>query len=269
MKLMMKNMFIFAVFALLFCSQSFGQRYNLGDPDNLLSKKEKAALENAITYKTGFFNRIFTDRTVEFSQIKFTIIPNFIAYMLYQSESGMSVTRQSPGYYSPSKQELVVCKDKRFKNTFLRISFHELSHAFLHLHSGDKYIPPWFNEGLAVYLENMTFSSNRIRHNTSRFMLTRVKTLIELREINLAEFVNWDYRRFARESFSQEGFGYAVSYCMVLFLMRHQDEARTFAIFRNLIGTTSTVEVFDKYYQGGFTQFEKDFIAYFSRSNVR
>jgi hypothetical protein len=51
--------------------------------------------------------------------------------------------------------------------------------------------------------------------------------------------------------------------------MRYQDEAQVFAIFRNLIGSKSTVEVFDKYYTGGFSQFEKDFFAYFSRSKVR
>jgi hypothetical protein len=50
---------------------------------------------------------------------------------------------------------------------------------------------------------------------------------------------------------------------MVLFLMRQQGEERAFTIFRNLIGATSTIDVFDKYYEGGFAQFEKDFIAYF------
>jgi hypothetical protein len=184
--------------------------------------------------------------------------------MMYQSQTGSGVTHQSSGFYSPSRRELVVCKDKRFKNTFLKTCFHELSHAFLHLHAGDKYIPAWFNEGLAVYLEKMTFSSKKIRHQTDSYMLTRVKTLIELREVDLAEFVKWDYSKFAKESFSQENFGYAIGYCMVLLLMRQQNEAQVFTIFRNLIGTTSTIDVFDKYYEGGFAKFEKDFIAYFS-----
>jgi hypothetical protein len=263
------KIFIFAVFVLLFYIPVSGQNFKLEDHDNLLSKKEKTALENAIDYKTDFYNRVFTDKTVDFSQIKFTIIPDYISYMLYQSQIGIGATHQSSGFYSPSRQELVVCKDKRFKDTSLKTCFHELSHAFLHLHAGDKYIPAWFNEGLAVYLENMTFSSKRIRHKTNGFMLARVKTLIELREINLAEFVKWDYPKFARESFSQEGFGYAIGYCMVFFLMQQQDEAQTFTIFRNLIGTTSTVDVFDEYYEGGFVQFEKDFITYFSQSRIR
>jgi hypothetical protein len=86
-----------------------------------------------------------------------------------------------------------------------------------------------------------------------------VKTLIELQEINLSEFVNWNYQKFAAESFTQEGYGYAVSYCIVLFLMQ-KDENRAIEIIRHLVGAASSTEIFDKYYSGGFAQFEVDFI---------
>ncbi|MDR0230696.1 MAG: hypothetical protein LBI82_01065 [Dysgonamonadaceae bacterium] len=261
---MKSNIFSFAVLILLFCNPVSGQNFKLDDPDNLFSKKEKTILENAINYEMDFFNRTFTNKIIDFSEINFTIIPNYMSYLLYQSKSG-GVARQSSGYYSHSKQELVICNDKKYKNSFLKTCFHELSHAFLHLHTDKKQIPAWFNEGLAEYLGKMTFSSKKITHKTDTYLLARVKTLIELREINLAEFVNWDYRKFATESFTQEGYGYAISYCMVLFLMQQQDETQTFTIFRDLIGTKSTINVFDNYYKGGFVQFEKDFIAYFSK----
>jgi hypothetical protein len=51
---------------------------------------------------------------------------------------------------------------------------------------------------------------------------------------------------------------------MVYFLMQQKNEAQVFEIFRNLIGAESTIDVFDSYYEGGFAQFEKDFMAYFS-----
>jgi hypothetical protein len=70
------RIFIFTVFGLLFCSPVSGQGFKLDDPDNLLSKKEKTAIENAVIYKTDFYNRVFTDKTVGFSQIQFTISPN-------------------------------------------------------------------------------------------------------------------------------------------------------------------------------------------------
>jgi hypothetical protein len=134
----------------------------------------------------------------------------------------------------------------------------------LYLHVGEKYVPAWLIEGLATYHERMTYDKRRIRHQIDRFYTARVKTLIQLNEIDLAEFVSWDYQKFSRESFTQEGFGYAIAYCMVLFLMQ-QCENMAFTIFRNLVNGYSTVEVFDKIYNGGFSQFEKDFIARFGR----
>ena len=261
---MKTHIFRFAVLLLLFCPSASGQDIRLEDPDKLLSKKEKEVFEKAIKYEMDFFNRVFSDKVVNFSDMNFTLIPNYMSYILYQSQGGGTV-HQSSGYYSPSKCELVICKDEKYKSQFLITAYHELSHAFLHLHAGNKYIPAWFNEGLAEYLEKMTFSSREITHRKDTYLLARVKTLIELREINLPEFVNWDYQKFASESFSQEGYGYAISYCMILLLMQQQDEEQAFAIFRNLIGAKSTIPIFDNCYKGGFAQFEKDFIACFSK----
>jgi hypothetical protein len=41
-----------------------------------------------------------------------------------------------------------------------------------------------------------------------------------------------------------------------------QSEKQAVTIFGNLIGSHSSVEVFDLQYAGGFAQFEKDFMAY-------
>jgi hypothetical protein len=139
-----------------------------------------------------------------------------------------------------------------------------LSHAFLHLHSGDKNIPAWMNEGLAVYIQEMSFNKKKIKQRINTQSIARVKTLIEIKDIDLSEFVNWNYQKFSAESFSQEGYGYAVGYCMVLFLMQY-DEDKSITIFRNLIGEQTTVEVFNDHYTGGFAQFEKDFMEYFSK----
>ena len=265
---MKTTILFFTVLFLLFSGRMVAQNFSLEDPENILSRNEKEAIENAITYQTAFFNRIF-NQTVDFSEIQITIMPNFVSCMLYQSQIGIHPPRRSSGFYMPSRRELVICKDKKFRHAFLRTAFHEISHAFIHLHAGNNYVPIWLNEGLAVYLESMTFSSRRIRHTVNRHRLAQLRTFIELREVNLAEFVNWSHQRFYNESFSQAGIGYVKAYAMVLFLLRQQDKERTFTIFRNLIGENSTIAVFDKYYEGGFAQFERDFMAYFSRSNIR
>ncbi|MDR0414436.1 MAG: DUF1570 domain-containing protein [Prevotellaceae bacterium] len=250
---------------LLSCAGVLAQEeVRIQDPGNHLSKKEKRTFERAISYEAAFYNRIFSDKKISFSDVKLTIIHNHIDFVLYLRSLGQAVPKNSPGVYLPSIRELIVCSDKKFKKGFTKITCHELSHAFLHLHSGDKNIPAWLNEGLAVYLQEMMFDRKKVKHRINNHYIARVKTLIELKDLNLSELIAWNYQKFSTESFAMEGYGYATGYCMTLFLMQ-RDEDSAIAIFRNLVGERTTVEVFDEFYAGGFGQFEKDFTEYFGK----
>lgn len=250
------------LFLLFFYTAILAQgEFKIQDPEKHFSKKEKQIFERAVNYEAAFYNRIFLNKKVDFSDIKFTVIPNQIEFGLYLMRFGIKTPKNSSGIYITSTHELVVCTDKKFRKDFIRILCHEVSHAFLHIHSGDKIIPAWLNEGLAVYLQVMTYEKEKITQRIDQRSVARVKTLAELKDLELSDFVTWDYQKFSVESFTQEGYGYAVGYCMVLFLMQH-DEENAIAIFENLIGEKSAEEVFDTYYTGGFSQFEKDFMVY-------
>jgi hypothetical protein len=238
------------------------EEFKIQDPEKHFSKKDKRIFERAVNYEAAFYSRIFPDKKVNFSDIKFTVIPDQITYAAYIKKSGGAVHVNSAGVYFPSTRELVVCTSKKFRGGFVGVLCHELSHAFLHTHSGDRNSPAWLNEGLAVYLQEMAFEKKKITHRINHRFVVRVKTLIELKDLNLSDFVTWDYRKFSTESFAQEGYGYAVGYCIAFFLMQ-RDEDNAITIFRNLIDRQSSKEVFDDYYTGGFAQFEKDFMEYF------
>jgi len=231
--------------------------------ENMLTKKENIALERALHYKSDFFNRLFSEKTVNSSEIKFVVANNYGEYIYIQSKYGY-VKPNSYGFFSGKDNTIVVLKYKKDENpkNFMQTCYHELSHAFLHLHIGDNYIPAWFIEGLAIYHAQMTYDKNKITQRINSYYVKRVKTLIHLKEINLTEFVNWDYQKFSIESFSQEGYGYAIGYCIILFLIQ-QNEDEAFTIFRRLVNAYSVTEVFDKYYSGGFSQFEKDFLEHY------
>ncbi|MDR0687929.1 MAG: DUF1570 domain-containing protein [Prevotellaceae bacterium] len=253
-----------AILLLLFATSSIFAQENVKvqDPEKYFSRKEKQTFERAIGYEAAFYNRIFPDKKISFSDVNFTVIPNHMQYIIYRQNLGGAFHRNSLGVYFPATHELVVCSDKKYKKIFIEVSSHELSHAFLHLHSSGKNIPAWLNEGLAVYLQQMTFGKKTVKQRINQHYLARVKTLIELKDLNLAEFVAWDYQKFSSESFSQEGYGYAVGYCLTLFLMQ-RDEDNAIAIFRNLVGEQTSMEVFDAHYPGGFAQLEKDFTERF------
>ena len=238
--------------------------FKIQDPENHFSKKEKPVFERAVNYEAAFYNRIFPNQKHDFSDIKFTVIPNQMDFGLYLMKLGIKAPKDAPGIYILSSRELVVCTAKKFRAGLIPILCHELSHAFLHIHSGEKNIPAWLNEALAVYLQGMTYDKKKITQTIDQRYVARVKTLIELKDLDISDFITWDYRKFTHESFSQEGYGYAVGYCMALFLMQ-QDEENAIAIFGNLIGEKSSEEVFNAYYPGGFSQFEKDFMEYWRK----
>ena len=249
---------IFSAFLVLFMPLFvFAQEPPFSDIGKYFSKKEKEIFENAWKYQSTFYKQIFPDIIVDFSEIKISVVTDV------KNFGNVIMQKKASGYYSSLKRKLVILKTEKNKQTFMKTTFHELSHALQHLYSGDRYDqnPPWLNEGLAVYLAGMTYHSKKTIHKKDNYLIDRVKTLIELRDLDLVNFVNWDHPKFTKESFSQDAYGYAVGYCIVLFLMNN-DEKDVFSLFRSLIENRDkpSTEIFDKYYEGGFLQFEKDFV---------
>ena len=260
MKIIKSKYLIFSILIFLYFP-IFAQENIFSDIDKYFSKKEKTTFENALEYQNAFYKKILPDSVIDFSKIKVSVITDNRMYELRSL-----VRKNSPGFYSSFDHRLIIFKVEKTKNAFMETIFHELSHALLHLYSDTIFfdIPSWLNEGLADYLEGMTYNSKKIVHKENTHWIARVKTLIELRDFDFVEFVDWDYKKFSKESFSQEGYGYAVAYCMVLFLIK-KDENTAYSLFRSLIEEQKpTTEIFDKYYGGGFAQFEKDFIKKYS-----
>ena len=250
------NSILTALFIPLFM---FAQENNFPDIEKYFSKKEKATFWRAWEHQDEFYQKIFLYEMEPLSGIQISVIKDAKEYGIFLIKKNIA------GYYSPSERRLVICKDEKYKNSSLKTMQHELSHAMLHFYSGSLFfhIPPWLNEGLAKYLEGMIYGSKNYKHKKDQYLIARVKTLIELRDFDFADFVNLDQEKFYNKSLSQEGYGYAVGYCMVLFLL-NKDEQAAFSLFRSLIEELKpTTEIFDEYYIGGFSKFEKDFIDYF------
>lgn len=262
---MKRNKFCISIFFVLLPLKLISQENpKFIDPDNLLTKQETIAIEKAFKYEIDFFNRLFQDNKVNSTDIKFTVAPNFVAFVNEQVRYG-TLHANSSGFFSANDSTLVVLKDSKMSSSdFLSVCYHELSHALLRLHIGKKIVPLWFDEGLAEYLEKMSYDKKKVTHRVDTYNLARVKTIIELKDLNFKEFVNWSYQKFYEESFSQEAYGYAIGYSMVFFFLQKGEDS-AFVIFRNLKDIYSTIEVLDEFYPKGSVQFEKDFIAYFSR----
>jgi len=229
------------------------------DHENILSKKEKATLEQVIAYQLAFYNRLFPDKPYNALTVGVLVIKNYAHFIAYQAEIGKTIYMHSPGFYSPLRKEIVVYKDAG-GNKFLPICYHELSHHILIERMPRP--PSWLNEGLATYLENIIITSKGITAEPKPYYLSRVKTMIALKDLDLRDFITWDPRKFAETSFSHDSYGYALAHCMIHLLMK--DEAAAFALIRAIDGGKTPFEAFDLHYPGGFEQFEKDFLTIYT-----
>ena len=116
----------------------FAQENYFPDVDEYFSKKEKATFERALESQNAFYKKIFPDIVVDLSEIEISVVTDAKDYKY------KSMQKKVAGYYSSSYRELVIFKTEKFKHAFMQIMFHELSHALLHLYSGDQFdrIPP-------------------------------------------------------------------------------------------------------------------------------
>ena len=251
----MKKVYVM-LFVLLVGYPAFAQ-YNIKDSTNVLTKKERAALEQVVLYELDFYNKVQPDKVITPQDTRVNIFSNYGAYLIYQKEQTRETHHNSAGFYSRKNKEVVVCKDKH-ESRFLSVCYHELSHFFINVYFNS--VPIWLNEGLAVYFGHSK-TGKTVKHQVSKVYIVRVKTMIDLRDMDLKDFVGWDSRKFYKKSFSQEGYGYALGYSIVQYLMQ-KDEDLVIRILREINSGKKAEEAIAAVYDGGFSKFESDFVSY-------
>lgn len=235
-------------------------QYTIKDNDAVLSKKEKEALEQVIKYQLDFYNKVQPEQPINPSDVSLNIFSDYGTYLIYQKENIKTTLHRSMGFYSGKNKEAVVCKDKHDKG-FMSTCYHELSHFFVNTYFGS--VPVWLNEGLAVYFQESK-PGKTVRHHIADRYIIRVKTMIDTNDIDTADFVEWDRNRFYKKSFSHENYGYALGYAIVQYLMQ-KDENIVANLIRQIKAGKKSTEAFDSVYEGGFSQFNSDFLKYISK----
>lgn len=234
----------------------FSQNYileNTGIPQN---KKDSILLHRMIEHEMSFYEKIFT---VDSIRIKLRIIDNESVYYLYQKNIRKSNDRTSLGFFSTKTKEAVILKTKRIN--YLTLAYHEFSLCFMF--NGISKPPLWLNEGVAEYFEHVDITKKEIRHEMSDYEIARIKTMIQIRDIDLSDFLSWTTKEFMLKQKTNDNYAYMLSHGIVYFLIN-----KDFEQFKQLVlkikNGSSSKEAFDASYSGGFKQFETDFTTYYT-----
>jgi len=249
------------IFLFLAVCTSTSAQYSITDENSVLTTKEKNLLEKVIDFELAFYVKVFPEKEIKKTDVKLNIFTDYTAYLIYQKEQSGQTRHGSMGFYSSKNKEAVVCKAKQEKR-FLETCYHELSHFFVNTYF--KSVPQWLNEGLAEYFENSKVTSKGVISEKNNIKIARVKTMIDTRDIDLKDFLNWDRAKFYKVSFSQDGYGYALGYSIVRFLM-NQDENLVIGLIREISEGKKPIESIEAVYNGGFYQFEQDFLNNYSK----
>jgi len=88
--------------------------------------------------------------------------------------------------------------------------------------------------------------------------MVQLKTMLELKEYDLKDFIDWDAEKLHSTSILNNWHVFALAYGMVSFLM--QNEETMIAVINHIYKGKSSYEALDNAYKGGFATFEKEFV---------
>jgi hypothetical protein len=95
----------------------------------------------------------------------------------------------------------------------------------------------------------------------SDYELGRIKTMIELKDLKLKEYISWRTEDFVKEQITNENYSYTLAHAIVYFLL--QKDFDQFKAMTSLIKNGEpSFEAINTSYKGGFGQFEADFTAF-------
>lgn len=252
------------ILAVLFVcvSATLCAQYNINYGDDILTKKERKKLEQAIDYQLRFYTTVFPDKELKASSVNIIIHTNPVSYYNKQRKVTGRTIENSFGFYSASTKEVVVLKDKKRTGNSMQIFYHEVSHFFINTYSTS--IPVWLNEGLATYFEHIKIGSKKVEPRRNKLFFARVKTMIDTHDLDLSDFMVWNHQKFNTMSFSHDSYGYALGHSLVWFMMEKEPHLMV-TYMQALENNTLGQEAIETLYEGGFKKFEQDFVAYISK----
>ena len=252
MRLITKPLFIL----LLFIHQALlAQNLTIDDINNNLSRQDIDQIMPVIDKQLDFHRKHldFPNRI----QVPVLVFEDPKKYRKYRSRISTSSTSNN-GFYSGSRKEVIVNKNKRYLKTLK----HEIQHFLLR--SQTKSPPKWINEGLSEVYEYAEVRGRRVYALKQNKKHKRLLTLVgddgipQLRTwLNIS---NSDWRK--QNKSSDIRINSTLSWGLVYFLMSSEQGrsalSQTIHDLRTS-GSKQSARYLDKNYRGGLLRLQEDF----------
>ncbi len=239
---------------------SYCEAVSIKDINKVLTREDTSILV-AIIDKEFTFHKAHLDISQSLS-LPIRIFESEQQYKQYQKKISKT-SKSSNGFYSSSKKEMVINKNKHY----LKIIVHEAQHFILR--SKFENPPKWINEGLSEFYENAYINGSRIFVREQTRKRKRLEKWLQEKSLpDMSDFLalsndDWKIRNTNSEHRSS-----TISWGLIYFLMGTQ-EGR--AVLSGTIEelnreTDKTVEmILDNFYEGGVDALERDFRLFIQR----
>lgn len=229
---------------------------NTGVP---ISVRDSLKIIQMANYENSFYSQVGITDSVHIRLRTFKSENSFIAYL--KSHSKDNISYLSGGLFNGQSEEMWIPKS----SSYLPVVYHELSHYFFQKQF--RRSPGWLNEGLAKYFEYTKIKGNKVSHPLSESEARYIKSMLEMKEIELKKLITISGKDVARKSLTNDGFIHKVGYGIVfMFIEKHAAEFTE--LLKKIKNGADSFDAIQETYPGGFAQFENDFNAYYMNNRL-
>lgn len=219
-----------------------------------VSLQTETKMQEGSNYIIKFYESI--NFSIEISNINLRVFSSFNDYKSHQELN--SNTRSDNGYFSFSKQEIVLFNNERIMKTF----YHEFNHYLLR--SYFKNPPKWINEGLSEYFEYLS-DTEPISILPQKKKIARIRSWKDDEIQNdIEQVLSISNKQWKKQNIKPEYRTSTISYAIVFFLMSVEDGEQIIGIIIDkLMNDEQSQDIFNSVYPGGFIKFNKDITKYY------
>ncbi|HEX8369978.1 MAG TPA: tetratricopeptide repeat protein [Pyrinomonadaceae bacterium] len=147
--------------------------------------------------------------------------------------------------------------------------FHEYTHFWVANNIGKSNVPPWFNEGLAEYYQNLKIENDR-KVILGGLQQRNLTLLSQHKLIPFETFFNTDNYTLAQQGDDGAGLFYAQSWALMHYLMHGEGGARSRQMYKFLDlvmnGKTTAREAFAEAFQTDYATMERELKKYIEQN---